>query len=160
LVFNYEPVPGLQMRLAGRMDDVRVDYIAFKGISKPLLSRYKSLVNIAWTSRNERWREDATWHWDSPKNLPQAAGESLEAPDKSPEVQTIMAQLTHVFTKWEAYIGSENLFGFTQTNPILGSDNPFGPTFDANRIWGPIMGRRVYLGIRWNIGKSVKSDSK
>ncbi|MCE2845493.1 MAG: TonB-dependent receptor [Sphingobacteriales bacterium] len=160
LVVNYELVPGLQLRLAGRMDDVRVDYIEFKDIAKPLLSRYKSLVNIAWTSRAERWRADATWQWESPKNLPQAAGELLVAPEKSPEVQTVMAQLTRVFSQWEMYIGSENLFGFTQANPILGADNPFGATFDANRIWGPVMGRRVYLGIRWNIGKPVKSESQ
>jgi hypothetical protein len=153
LTLTFEPVLGIQVRTAVRMDDVEVDYLAYSNITKPLLSKYKSLVNFAWTNRDERWRADATWQWESPKNLPQAAGEPEVEPVKSPVVQTVMVQLTRVMPNWEMYIGSENLLNFTQANPILGADNPFGSNFDANRIWGPVMGRRVYLGIRWDIGK-------
>jgi hypothetical protein len=30
----------------------------------------------------------------------------------------------------------------------LGAENPFGNNFDATRIWGPVMGRKFYAGIR------------
>jgi hypothetical protein len=36
---------------------------------------------------------------------------------------------------------------------ILGSDNPFGTDFDATQVWGPVMGIRVYAGIRLNLTK-------
>ena len=40
----------------------------------------------------------------------------------------------------------ENFLDYTQDNPILDSQNPFGNNFDASIIWAPIMGRLVYTG--------------
>jgi hypothetical protein len=61
------------------------------------------------------------------------------------------AQVTRVFKKWEIYAGAENLTGFTQDNPIVSAENPFSSTFDATNVWGPIMGRKIYAGIRYSI---------
>jgi hypothetical protein len=46
------------------------------------------------------------------------------------------------------YIGIENALNYTQKNPIRSVDNPFSEDFDAAMIWGPVMGRKVYSGIR------------
>ncbi len=47
----------------------------------------------------------------------------------------------------------KNLFDYKQKNPILNADDPFGTGFDSSRIWGPLMGRKIYAGIRLRIGK-------
>jgi hypothetical protein len=36
-------------------------------------------------------------------------------------------------------------------NPIVEAANPFGSDFDATRIWGPVMGINVYLGVRYEL---------
>ncbi|MBK7965367.1 MAG: hypothetical protein IPK10_08820 [Bacteroidetes bacterium] len=62
-----------------------------------------------------------------------------------------MGQVTRIFKIWEVYLGGENLLNYTQHHVILGSENPFGNNFDATQIWGPVMGIRVYAGVRLNI---------
>lgn len=65
---------------------------------------------------------------------------------------TVMnAQLTKYFRYWNIYVGSENLTNFKQQNPIAGVDNPFGNQFDATNVWGPTVGRRIYMGLRFNL---------
>jgi outer membrane receptor for ferrienterochelin and colicins len=51
------------------------------------------------------------------------------------------------------YAGSENLLNYRQPNPIVANNDPFGPNFDASMIWGPIEGRRIYMGLRYKIEK-------
>lgn len=150
---TYEPWLGMVVKGAWRLDDVKTDYLAYEGLAKPLLARQKGLFNMAFTSRSGSWRADATLQWEGPKNLPVEAGGEATSIDKSPDFFTVMAQLTRVFKVWEVYLGAENLLGYTQRNLILGSQNPFGEGFDANRIWGPVMGRRIYLGLRLNIAQ-------
>ena len=36
-------------------------------------------------------------------------------------------------------------------NPIIAASNPNGSNFDASLIWGPIMGRNIYFGLRYKI---------
>ena len=65
---------------------------------------------------------------------------------------TVMnAQVTKYFRYWSIYAGSENLTNFKQKNPIAGADNPFGPDFDATNVWGPTLGRKIYMGLRFNL---------
>jgi outer membrane receptor protein involved in Fe transport len=49
----------------------------------------------------------------------------------------------------ELYVGIENLFDFRQNDPIIDPGNPSGPYFDASLIWGPLMGRSAYGGMRY-----------
>ena len=63
----------------------------------------------------------------------------------------VNTQITRTFKSFEIYIGAENLFDFKQNTHLLGSDDPYGPYFDASYIWGPMDGRRVYSGFRYKI---------
>ncbi|HMG69277.1 MAG TPA: hypothetical protein VK588_16380 [Chitinophagaceae bacterium] len=36
-------------------------------------------------------------------------------------------------------------------DPVLASDQPFGPYFDASMVWGPLSGRMFYAGFRYKI---------
>ena len=60
-------------------------------------------------------------------------------------------QITKVFKRFDLYAGAENLFDYRQLHPIINPENPFGNSFDATNIWGPIQGRRIYAGIRYSI---------
>jgi hypothetical protein len=60
--------------------------------------------------------------------------------------------VTKVFSRnFEVYLGSENITDVRQDNPILSSENPFGPNFDSTFVYGPIFGRSFYIGLRFKI---------
>ena len=63
-------------------------------------------------------------------------------------------QITRYFRNWSIYVGGENLTDFTQKNPIINADNPWGDTFDSSMIWGPMHGRKIYIGLRWNLPRN------
>jgi hypothetical protein len=39
--------------------------------------------------------------------------------------------------------------------PIIAHNDPFGNYFDASMIWGPIMGRMYYAGLRYKIKNNL-----
>jgi outer membrane receptor protein involved in Fe transport len=61
----------------------------------------------------------------------------------------INSQITHVFKRWNFYIGIENLANFRQKTPVVDASNPFGNDFDATCVWGPITGTNAYIGLRY-----------
>jgi hypothetical protein len=72
----------------------------------------------------------------------------------SPAYINIGAQISKSFGKkyqMDFYIGAENIFDFVQANQIIDPKNPFGNYFDASMIWGPVMGRVIYVGFRMSI---------
>jgi hypothetical protein len=58
-------------------------------------------------------------------------------------------QVNKNFEYIELYVGLENLLNFRQDNPIISSNDPFGPYFDTSFIWGPTKGREFYAGFRF-----------
>ena len=44
------------------------------------------------------------------------------------------------------YAGAENLTSYTQKNPIIDAQNPFGNYFDGGMVYAPIMPLNVYMG--------------
>jgi hypothetical protein len=46
---------------------------------------------------------------------------------------------------FEIYIGGENIEITNRENVILGNENPFGPTFDASIVYGPVFGQMYYM---------------
>jgi hypothetical protein len=40
-----------------------------------------------------------------------------------------------------------------QMNPIIDVANPDSSDFDASMIWGPLHGRKFYIGMRWAINR-------
>ena len=60
----------------------------------------------------------------------------------------INAQINKNFSFIEIYAGVDNILNFTQKDPIIAADDPFGPYFDTSFIWGPTKGREFYFGLR------------
>lgn len=162
---RYQPVERLDMVLAYRVNDVK-QTIAGDLIEKPLTSRYKGLVTFNYTTNLKKWMFDYTIQFNGGGRIPRYPGEEMYRTNFSDDFYefspfTIMnAQVTKYFRYWNIYVGSENLANFKQKNPIAGADNPYGPAFDATNVWGPVMGRRIYVGLRFNLNYESKYMTK
>jgi len=150
--FDYELIRRLDVRAAYRWYDVQTQYLSGMS-SKPLVSKNRAFINLAYATRNS-WKFDYTVQWNSPKRIPNTASnpEAYRLDEFSPSFFLMNAHIGKEWNeKFEIYAGVENLLDFKQDNPIVASDDPFGPYFDSSMIWGPIFGRMIYAGIRLKI---------
>jgi hypothetical protein len=109
-------------------------------------------MNVAYATRYDIWKFDLTWQWSGSRRIPNAYVHSIDSPEvNAPAFSMVYGQVTRQFKHWEMYVGVENLFNFTQPNPIMGAADPFVRGFDATMVWGPVAGRMVYTGIRYKI---------
>lgn len=61
-------------------------------------------------------------------------------------------QVTKQFgSKWDVYVGAENITSYTQKNLIIAASQPFSQYFDGSMTWGPVNGRIIYAGMRFKI---------
>jgi outer membrane receptor for ferrienterochelin and colicin len=149
---NYEPIKRLEVRLAYKWQDVRTTYSG-NLLQKPLIANNRVLFNIAYATKFDKWKFDATAKWFGQNRIPNTSGnpDGLRMESYSKPYYTFNAQVTRGFKKFEMYIGAENIFDFVQANQIIDPKNPFGNYFDASMIWGPVMGRVIYVGFRMSI---------
>ncbi len=149
---DLEPVYRYDIRLAYRFNDVQTTY-GGELLPKPLTSRHRAFINMAYTTMKE-WSFDITWSWQDSKRIPSTVSnpEPYQRPEYSPAFSIVNVQAGKAFhEKLELYAGVENLLDFRQEDPIIASEDPFGPFFDSSLIWGPIFGRKVYAGLRFRI---------
>ncbi len=155
---RYQPIERLDVLLAYRINDVK-QTIGGQLLEKPLSGRYKGLVNLNYSTHLKKWMFDYTVQFNGGGRIPRIYDEAMNREDISPDFfefspYTIMNfQVTKFFRYWNIYAGSENLTDFKQKNPVAGNDNPFGPSFDATNVWGPVLGRRIYAGIRIKLNR-------
>lgn len=145
----WEPIRNFDVVLAYRWNDVRVTQNE-EMVRQPLVNRYKGLVNLSYATNLRKWQFDFTTQFNGDSRLPntQMNPENYQRPDSSPAYTIIHAQVSKFFRKWSVYAGVENLTNFTQKDPIIAADDPFGNYFDSAMVWGPILGRKLYAGIR------------
>ncbi len=148
----YEPLKKLELRAAYKYQDVKATYNDVL-LTKPLVAKHRMLYNIAYATKFDKWKYDATLKWFGAQQLISTADQphSMHTSNISPNYYTVNAQVTRAFKKWEMYVGVENVFNYMQHHQIVDAANPFGNHFDASNIWGPIMGRVFYTGMRWSI---------
>lgn len=149
---DYELIKRLDFRLAYRWYDVKATY---NGIleDKPLVASHRAFFNLAYETRNH-WKFDYTINWQGKKRIPFTESNPTEyqLDEFSPSFYLMNAQISKTWKeKFEVYLGGENLLDYMQPNPIISNEDPFGAYFDGSMIWGPVMGRIVYLGIRYRI---------
>ena len=157
--FNYSPFKRFEMKVAYRYQDVQADFLRIDGglirLSKPYLNKDRILVNLAYSTPYEIWKYDLTWQWNGSRRIPDHKLAHLHTgiiqEVTAPAFSTVYGQVTRQFKKWELYVGVENLFNFTQENPIFSAKDPYALGFDASMVWGPITGTMVYSGIRLKI---------
>lgn len=148
--FDYELIRKMDLRMAYRYHDVQTTYENTLR-QRPLNARHRAFINLAYTTRS-KWSFDYTVQWTGSKRIPSTAGnpDGLRRDTKSPSFITMNAHINKSLAKgFEVYAGVENLLNYMQMEPIIDSKNPFGQYFDASLIWGPVMGRSFYAGLRY-----------
>ncbi len=122
-------------------------------VAKPLIAKHRGFLNITQSTRS-KWQFSSTLQLYGQQRIP---GLDFTAENNgatySPVFPLLNAQVSKRLKSKpiELYIGVENVLNYKQDNPILGAANPFGPTFDATSVWGPIFGRMVYGGFRYRL---------
>lgn len=149
---KFEPIERFDITTAIRFSDVKAD-INNEFRKVPYVNRYKGLINLSYATNFNKWQFDFTTQCNGDVRIPstQANPSQFQRREKSPAYALLNAQITKRFRIWELYVGAENLSNYTQKNPIIEAENPFGDHFDASMIWGPIQERKFYLGIRLTI---------
>ena len=122
-------------------------------INKPLVARHKGLLTLSFATKYDKWIFDITNQFTGPSHLPNTSQNPVEyqLSSMSPSYYILHVQITRNFRLTEFYIGSENVTNYTQKNPIIAADDPFGNYFDTSIIWAPIVGRAIYVGFRLKI---------
>ena len=119
-------------------------------VERPLVHRYKGVLNVSYATKFRRWVFDFTAQLNGPARIPSLTGRFADS-SHSPAYATLFAQVTHKISRGEVYVGCENITDYRQRDLIIGSESPYLNTFNASRVWGPVMGRRFYVGLRWNV---------
>ncbi len=155
---SWEAMKRFDVKAAWRFLDVKSDHHGGL-LEKGLTAKHRGFLNAAYTTSRKsggHWIVDATFQHISAQRIPFTASnpEGLQLPDFSPSFRIIHAQITRRFTNnVDIYLGVENLLDFTQEVPILDAGNPFGQYFDSGLAWGPVLGRTVYLGVRYLVNR-------
>ncbi|MFO7721778.1 MAG: TonB-dependent receptor [Bacteroidales bacterium] len=150
--FTFEPLRKFDVLLALRVSDVR-STMHSELVKVPFSKQYKGLANFSYKTKLDKWQFDFTAQFNGPSRLPDNIGlpADYQREKSSPAYTIYNAQITKYFRHWNIYVGGENLSSFVQHHPIIASDDPFGQYFDASQIWGPLLGRKIYIGIRYLI---------
>lgn len=126
-------------------------------VERPLISRYKTLLNLQYATKFRRWTFDATFQYNGKSRLPDFDGGAIDE-RYSPSYPMLFAQVSRKVGKFDIYLGCENILDYTQDDPITVNghkfqpgDNPYDPTFNSSVVWGPLMGRKIYIGMRFNL---------
>ncbi|MBQ8554027.1 MAG: TonB-dependent receptor [Alistipes sp.] len=119
-------------------------------VERPLTSRYKTLLNIQYATPYRRWVFDVTAQLNGPMRRPSLDGDITRS-ELSPSYPMFYAQVSHKIRNWEIYVGCENIANYIQDDPILNVADPFSPAFNSSSVWGPLMGRKFYIGARFNL---------
>ncbi len=155
--FNFNAFEGFDLRTAYKYYDIKTDYNSGR-LEKPLIPQHRLFANAAYeTKENEngsQWKFDATYNWLDSQRFPstELSIPEFQLDEFSPTVGILNLQVTKVFSsKFEVYLGGENVTNVRQPNPIISPDNPFGANFDSNFVYGPIFGSLYYAGLRYRI---------
>ena len=140
---------GFDVTVAFRYNDVKVT-IDEDLIEKPLSNKFKGLFVLSYATKYDKWVFDVTNQFIGQTRLPNTSDNPVEyqLSTYSPSYYVLHVQITRNFRRIEFYIGGENLTNYTQKQPIIAANEPFGNYFDASVVYAPLIGRTFYGGIR------------
>ncbi|WP_233884465.1 TonB-dependent receptor [Tenacibaculum piscium] len=157
LEINQNIVPHLNTRFSYKYYDVNTDFKS-GNLAKPLQAKHRFFANISYETHQKenhaQWKFDLTYNSIGEQRLPNTVSNpsAYQLSKYSESYNLLNTQVTKVFSKkFEIYAGVENITDYTQKNPILGSENPFGENFDSTIIYAPMFGRNFYAGLRFKI---------
>ena len=147
---TWTPIKRFDIFATFRYTDSRYTTKSHGFIERPLVSRYKALINLQYATNMRKWTFDFTAQLNGPARIPTQTGK-LEDESYSPIYPMLFAQVSRRIKKWEIYVGCENILNFKQNNPIISGDAPYSTDFNSSLVWGPLMGTKAYIGVRFNL---------
>ncbi|QAR30165.1 TonB-dependent receptor [Ornithobacterium rhinotracheale] len=147
---------GLDLRVAYKHYNTKAQY---QSGEKSLIftPKERAFANISYEQKlregRDRWSADATLQWVGRQRLPNSAEnpEPYRWEQYSPSYFLLNAQVAYDFGKAaRVYLGGENLLNYTQSQPIIAQEAPFGEFFDAGMIYAPITKANFYIGLDFN----------
>ncbi len=144
------------LTLAGRYNDSKQTTRYVQGFGgwrdklqdKIYVSKWKFLMVNNFSTNMNKWMLDITAQYNGKARLPNTNG---ARPDYSEPYPMLHAQLTKRFRYFDVYAGCENILNTVQKDPIISPNDPFGADFDATVIYGSLMSRTFYVGLRLTI---------
>ena len=146
--FSVAPVERFTILATFRYNDAKATLEGQGLVERPLVSRYKGVLNFQYATRMNKWTFDFTAQLNGPSKLTNFMGGG-----NSPVYPMFYAQVTKKFRDLDVYIGGENLSNYRQKHPIMNASDPYSQGFNSTLIWGPLMGVKVYAGLRFTIWK-------
>jgi len=154
---NYSLAENFNFRTAYKYFDISTDYKS-GNLQKAIQPKHRFFANLSYETdlkeNGAQWKFDATFNALGKQRLPDTSSNPVQYQLSafSESYQLLNAQVTKVFSsKFEVYLGAENLTNLKQDNPILASDDPFGANFDSTIVYEPIFGRAFYAGLRFRV---------
>ncbi|MCK8142024.1 TonB-dependent receptor [Flavobacterium sp. I-SCBP12n] len=155
--FNYELAQHFNLRSAYKFYDVKTDYLS-GNYQNPLQAKHRFFGNLEYAThigeKGKQWKFDYTFNWIGQQQLPNTVSNPVNdrLTEFSKSYSVMNAQITRTFSStFEMYVGGENIGNYKQDKAILGSENPFGPNFDASIVYAPVFGQMYYAGLRFKI---------
>lgn len=150
----YELFSRFDLTAAYRHNDVQSTFHGNKQ-DVPFVNKYKGLLSGSYRTNMDKWQFDLTAQFNGDQRLPTTTDntEANRRPSRSENYMVLMAQVTKNYRNWSFYVGGENIGDYTQKDAIIAPESPFNSEFDASRIWGPLYGGMVYVGIKYNLKK-------
>lgn len=121
-------------------------------VERAMVGRFKALLNLQYATRFRIWVFDLTGQFNGPMRIP-GTGVNNQGSHHSPTYGQLFAQVTHKIGRAEVYVGCENITGYRQKEVIISAEDPFAQSFNSANVWGPLMDRKFYIGLRWNLYK-------
>jgi outer membrane receptor for ferrienterochelin and colicin len=150
--FSISPIKRFHIMTAYRYNDVRTTY---NGVleQKPLSSPHRGFINLEYATELNSWTFDFTANYIGGGRLPNTSNNPVEyqLPKNYDGYFLLNGQIRKKLADWNIYFGCENILNFMQKNPILAYNDPWGNYFDSSIIYAPIMGRKFYLKITYEI---------
>lgn len=147
---TYPFFEGFTLTGAFRYTDARTDYNGTLR-ERYLTSRYKGMLTASYLTNLKKWQFDVTAQFNGPGRMPDADATQPLWENNYSAFTGLNAQVTKNFKHWSIYLGAENLLDYKQKNPIIAAGDPWGSDFDATMVWGPVHGRKIYGGVRFNL---------
>lgn len=167
--FTVDPVKRFTVTATFRYTNAKVELAGRGLVERPMTSRYKGVLNLQYSTNLNKWIFDFTASVNGPsrvydfmKDMTDENGKLLYKKGLTPVYPLLYLQVTRRFKGVDVYLGGENLTNFRQKHVIVGERRdaaghviPSQASFDASAIWGPLMGIKIYAGVRFTLWKKA-----
>ena len=154
VMLNAEILRGVDIKLSYKLNDVKTTY-AGELERVPLVARHRGLATVDYKTPNKKWMFNFTTQLVGQQRLadrsyvPHEYFHAHTYKSFSPTYALLNTSINRFFNTFEVYGGVENIANYTQHNAIIAAHEPTSIYFDATQVYAPMMGRRVYAGLRW-----------